>query len=225
MSSKHESSYRSLRSNYYPTSWSEWAWNEQYQCNVRYREVREGCLTPSMSKLVFLIYQTGEWDWEYADPPVTERETPYTPSVPYAPRAVSIFAKLPPADEDALAVEHVDKNYRHDEVISDLNRRVAETSIESQSELRQYSAGQHYLKYPAEHQHPPDQQYPAEQQYPEDNRNAEGEEYYQRHGDKWREKGSSEPQDYRRRDKKKGSSSKARDKNSGKNFAHSLELN
>jgi hypothetical protein len=170
-----------------------------------------------MSKLVFLIYQTGNWEWEYAEPyiytPETEKQTPYTLSVPYTPRVPSTPAQLSPVDEDALLEEPIDRNYLHEEGVSDLNRRMAETSIESQSEDHQYSAGEQYSA---------GQQYPK---YPEDNQIAEGEEYYQRHGDIWREKGPSEPQDHRRRDRKKGSSSKARDKNSGKNFAHSLELN
>jgi hypothetical protein len=189
------------------------------------------------------FHSKGKWEWEYAEPTAvdTSGETQYSQTVTdtkYTPRVKSVPEKLPPVDEDALAVEPVDRNYRHDEGVSDINRRMAKTSIESQSEVHQYATGQQYpadqlyaagQQYPAGHQYPAGQQYPAEQQYPEGYQNAEGkeyEDYYEDHGDTWREKGSSEPQEHRRRDKRKGSSSKARDKNSGmKNFAHSFELN
>ncbi|PMD47651.1 hypothetical protein L207DRAFT_576419 [Hyaloscypha variabilis F] len=57
------------RSESYPTRWSEWEWNEQYQRDVRYREVCKG-----------------KWEWEYAetrakdvsDSPV--KPTPWSPS-------------------------------------------------------------------------------------------------------------------------------------------------
>jgi len=40
MASKRRQSSR--RDDYYPTRWSEWEWNEQYQRDARYREVSKG---------------------------------------------------------------------------------------------------------------------------------------------------------------------------------------
>ena len=37
ISTKAGSSRRSERTSDYPTAWSEWSWNEQYNCDVRYR--------------------------------------------------------------------------------------------------------------------------------------------------------------------------------------------
>jgi hypothetical protein len=185
---------------------------------ARFLKVRVTARLITYQLLTF--YFEGKWEWDYAEPTAVDtpgdtkyqsvKDTKYTPR----DRSANPPVSLPPVDEDALEVEEpIHGNYRHDEGVSDLSNRMAETSIGSYSEGHQYSS---------EHQYPTDQQYPEGYQY------AEGNEYedYEGYGDKRREKGSSQPQDRRRRDKKRGSSSKAEDNKYGmKKFADSPELN
>lgn len=134
MSSKHKSSRWSNRSKKYPTEWSEWEWNEQWQDYVHYRQVSEGCLTPSMSKLVFLIYQTGNLEWEYqrtagvgeqAYSQPVETEHQYTGRYPSENEL--------PADPS--------RNYQHDNGLSDITQGLAGATIGSA-----YGGGQQYTE-------------------------------------------------------------------------------
>jgi hypothetical protein len=83
------------------------------------------------------FHSKGNWEWDYRESTAVDNpgETQYNQSFKdeYTPRDRSANppTSLPPVDENALAVEPIHRNYRHDEGVSDLNARMAETSIES----------------------------------------------------------------------------------------------
>lgn len=50
----------------YGTAWSEWQWNQDYQCDYRYRQNSLGRYIPLLQVYDSqLIYITGEWEYEY----------------------------------------------------------------------------------------------------------------------------------------------------------------
>ncbi|PMD40892.1 hypothetical protein L207DRAFT_633837 [Hyaloscypha variabilis F] len=113
MSSKRKhSSHTSRRPDPYPTDWTEWEWNAQYQRNVRARELSRG-----------------EWEYEYAQPQIVNDQglqpTPYTPR-----GSEANIAGLPSIDEHNVQYqEENEPNYS----IAGITQGMENTQLEEQS--------------------------------------------------------------------------------------------
>lgn len=62
---------------YYPSQWSEWEWNEQYQCDCRYREKGER-----------------DWKWEYSQAAQEQCQTIGTHTSDEAPETWQLYNQL-----------------------------------------------------------------------------------------------------------------------------------